>query len=370
MEDEDHDMDMECAPGGRDAARRLAPGNVVRTLLKIAAAAALAGCGGESGPGAGQRLRRRTSSPSPTGSRRWRSPPDNPMTEEGVALGRRLFFDPILSADGATSCASCHRPEFAFSDPEPVSSGVAGSTRRNSMALANAGWSRVAVLGRPAPPAWRSRPCRWWRIPSSWGSPGRTSSASCARTRSTPGSSGAPFGDVPITRGQRRTGRSPSSSAPSFPGGAKFDRVLAGQEQFTEVEELGLELFFSERGDCFHCHGTLLFTDGDFHNTGLDEAPADSGRVAVTGRRLDYGKFKSPSLRNVEFTAPYMHDGRFPTLEEVLDHYDSGLHLNEFLDPLLLRFREPRNFTREEREALVAFLLTLSDPAFARPMSP
>ncbi len=210
----------------------------VHSLLIALAAAGLTGCGGESVPGP-------EAGPTPyelaipEGFPPMAVPPDNPMTEEGVALGRRLFFDPILSADSATSCATCHRPEFVFGDSEPLSRGFGGPTRRNSMPLANAGWARS------------------------------------------------------------------------------------------------------------------LF----------------SGRIAVSGRRLDYGRFKSPGMRNVEFTAPYMHDGRFRTLEEVLDHYDSGLHLNEFLDPLLLRFREPRDFTREEREALVAFLLTLSDREFTRPMS-
>ena len=339
----------------------------MRTLLKIAAAAALAGCGGEPVPGP-------ASGPIPyelaipDGFPPMAVPPDNPMTEEGVALGRRLFFDPILSSDGATSCASCHRPEFAFSDPEPVSSGVAGSTRRNSMALANAGWSRSLFWdGRAA--SLEEQALQVVENPVEMGESWENVERKLRAHPEYPGEFRRAFGDVPITR-DNAVRAIAQFQRTLVSGGAKFDRVLAGQEQFTEVEELGLELFFSERGDCFHCHGTLLFTDGDFHNTGLDEAPADSGRAAVTGRRLDYGKFKSPSLRNVEYTAPYMHDGRFPTLEEVLDHYDSGLHLNEFLDPLLLRFREPRNFTREEREALVAFLLTLSDPESVRPMSP
>ncbi len=336
----------------------------MRNLLKIAAAAALAGCGGESVPGP-------ASVPTPYELAipdrfpPMAIPPDNPMTEEGVALGRRLFFDPILSADGTTSCASCHRPEFAFSDPEAVSRGAGGGTRRNSMTLANAGWSLSLFWdGRAA--SLEDQALQVVESPVEMGESWENVERKLRAHPEYPGEFRRAFGDVPVTR-DNAVRAIAQFERTLISGGAKFDRVLAGQEQFTEVEELGLELFFSERGDCFHCHGTLLFTDGDFHNTGLDEAPADSGRVAVTGRRLDYGKFKSPTLRNVEFTAPYMHDGRFPTLEEVLDHYDSGLHLNEFLDPLLLRFREPRNFTREEREALVAFMLTLSDPGFVSP---
>ena len=339
----------------------------MRTFLISAGAAALAACGGESVPGP-------VSGPTPyeleipEAFPPMAVPPDNPMTEEGVALGRRLFFDPILSSDGTTSCASCHRPEFAFSDPEPVSSGVAGSTRRNSMGLANAGWSPSLFWdGRAA--SLEEQALQVVESPDEMGESWENVERKLRAHPEYPGEFRRAFGDVPITR-DNAVRAIAQFERTLISGGSKFDRVLAGQEQFTEAEELGLDLFFSERGDCFHCHGTLLFTDGDFHNTGLDGTPADSGRVAVTGRRLDYGKFKSPSLRNVEFTAPYMHDGRLPTLEEVLDHYDTGLNRNEFLDPLLLRFREPRNFTREEREALIAFLLTLSDPEFARQVSP
>ena len=114
-------------------------------------------------------------------------------------------------------------------------------------------------------------------------------------------------------------------------------------------------------GDCFHCHVAPLFTDNEFHNNGLDLDPPDEGLAALTGKRLDRGKFKTPTLRNVEYTAPYMHDGRFQTLEEVVEHYDSGFHRTILTDPLLL-VRPNLDLDPADKRALVAFLKALSDP--------
>jgi cytochrome c peroxidase len=147
-------------------------------------------------------------------------------------------------------------------------------------------------------------------------------------------------------------------------GTSRFDRFLNGEGDYSEEEALGFELFNSEIGDCFHCHGTVLMTDNQFHNNGLDSMPADSGLAAVTGNTFDLGKFKSPSLRNVEYTAPYMHDGRFDTLEEVLEFYSEGFHKTARTDPLLRARRH--TLTAEQQRAIVAFVKTLSDPRFLR----
>ena len=122
------------------------------------------------------------------------------------------------------------------------------------------------------------------------------------------------------------------------------------------------------RGDCFHCHGNPnnpLWTDNIFHNNGLDESFTDRGRGAVTGDPREFGQFKSPSLRNLEFTAPYMHDGRFQTIEEVIDHYSEGLVYSETIDPLMKKVAEGGvGLSAEDKADLKAFLLTLSDPSF------
>jgi cytochrome c peroxidase len=135
-----------------------------------------------------------------------------------------------------------------------------------------------------------------------------------------------------------------------------------------------LEIFNTERGDCFHCHGGILFTDNMFHNTGLDAEPGDKGLSAVTGDPLDRGRFKTPTLRNIEVTAPYMHDGRFRTLEEVVDFYSEGVQNSPTIDPLMkFAHQGGVRLTAQERSDLIAFLKTLTDttfltnPAFGNP---
>ena len=155
-----------------------------------------------------------------------------------------------------------------------------------------------------------------------------------------------------------------------------MDRTLTQKEQLSELEQRGFMLFFTEsdpgrgiRGaDCFHCHGGVHFTNNQFINNGLETEVdmEDAGRAQVTGLASDRGKFMVPSLRNVAITAPYMHDGRFNTLEEVLEHYDHGVERSATLDPNLakhLRYGGLR-LSEEEKAALVAFLKTLTDTAF------
>jgi cytochrome c peroxidase len=156
--------------------------------------------------------------------------------------------------------------------------------------------------------------------------------------------------------------------------GAKFDRVVSGKERFTESEQRGFDLFHAEyeparnqRGaDCFHCHGGPLFQSKPFANNGLDVSPADRGLALVTGNAADEGKFVVPSLRNVALTAPYMHDGRFATLEEVIGHYDHGVKRGETLDPNLAKHPAAGlELTEREKADLIAFLHTLTDEKMA-----
>jgi cytochrome c peroxidase len=160
--------------------------------------------------------------------------------------------------------------------------------------------------------------------------------------------------------------------------GSKYDKAVYGPLQFTPLEQLGLEIWDLEGGnppdvpngqggaDCFHCHSlaTEIFTDNQFHNNGLDSVFSDLGQGGVTGNPNQYGRFKTPTLRNIEYSAPYMHDGRFQTLEEVIEHYNSGGHPSATVDPFMKYTVGGLQLTAEKKAGLIAFLKTLSDPDF------
>lgn len=154
---------------------------------------------------------------------------------------------------------------------------------------------------------------------------------------------------------------------------SKFDRAFRGEAKLTAEEQHGFELFMTEYeprmgsygADCFHCHGGALFSDHQFHNNGLKLDAADLGRFKVTQLEFDKGKFSTPSLRNVELTAPYMHDGSLATLEEVVAHYDHGLVRSPTLDPNLAKHPvEGLRLSPADQAALVAFLKTLTDEQY------
>ena len=146
---------------------------------------------------------------------------------------------------------------------------------------------------------------------------------------------------------------------------SRYDRFLRDEVQLNDEEVRGRAIFFTEKGDCFHCHGGILFTDNQFHNNGLDAVPADVGLESVSGNPLDRGKFKTPTLRNIELTAPYMHDGRFNTLEEVVDFYSEGLKYSRTVDALMKNVHSGGvHLTDTEKNELIAFLKTLTDTNF------
>jgi cytochrome c peroxidase len=151
--------------------------------------------------------------------------------------------------------------------------------------------------------------------------------------------------------------------------GSKYDKVQRGEAQYTDSERRGFALFMTEKGDCFHCHGPPRFGDDVFRNNGLDtlDPAARTGRSEVTGRVGDAAKWKTPTLRNVAASAPYMHDGRFATLEEVMDHYDKGIIPGPTVDPLLLGHRARSGellLTEQDKVDLISFLNCLTDSAF------
>jgi len=296
-------------------------------------------------------------------------PLDNPLTVEGVGLGRKLFFDPILSADGTQACANCHAPEASFTDVNQFSTGIDGiQGNRNSMAIFNAAWNfherffwdgrAFGVEGQAFGPV--VNPIE---MHNTW--PAAVNSLQ--NTPDYPSLFKAAFGDTLIdstlvTKAIAQFERTLVS------GNSKFDKFLLGQGTLTQAEQRGFELFRTEEADCFHCHGSIgnpLWTDNDFHNNGLDATFSDLGLGAFTGNAFDNGKFKTPSLRNLVFTAPYMHDGRFNTIDEVIEHYSTGVVLSPTIDPLMQFAHDGGvNLTAEEKSDLKAFLLALTDSSF------
>lgn len=297
-------------------------------------------------------------------------PSDNPQTAEGVALGKRLFFDRILSADGTKSCASCHSPQSAFSDNSVTSVGVDGiAGNRNSMPLFNLAWNFSERF------AWDGKELSLERqaeepvenpieMHSNWDNV-------VSRLQSHPQYPelfDRAFKTSTITKALT-TKAIAQFERTLISANSKFDRYSTGNATLTAQELNGLDIFLREdKGDCFHCHGNPnnpLWTDNDFHNNGLDATFTDLGLGAVTGDPNDNGKFRSPSLRNLAFTAPYMHDGRFSTLDEVINHYSEGLQNSSTIDPLMKQINQGGvQLTVQEKADLKAFLLTLSDPSF------
>ena len=299
-------------------------------------------------------------------------PADNPLTVEGVTLGRRLFGDRRLSGNGRQSCADCHSPARAFSDRVALSRGAEGKLgARNSMPLMNLAWN-PAFAWDGSQPRVRDQTLAAMTNPVEMHADLAQVTSRLARDPRVRSDVAAAFGTPDITA-QRLSLALEQYLLTQVSADSKFDRATRGELALTEEEKRGFALFVTEydpargqRGaDCFHCHGGTLFSDFAYKNNGLDLAPADNGRGRVTNQRSDEGKFKTPSLRNVAVTAPYMHDGRFATLEEVVAHYDHGVARHDNLDPNLAKHpADGMKLTADDQRALVAFLRTLTDERF------
>lgn len=296
--------------------------------------------------------------------------PDNPQTVEGVALGRKLFFEKSLSGNGTQSCASCHSPEFAFSDSRQFSIGIDGSLgTRNSMPLFNLAWNydqnffwdgRAKTLEEQVfEPV--TNPIE---MNNTW----EKAVASLQSNSQYPGMFEKAFG-TPVIDSVLVSKAIAQFLRTLVSGNSRFDRYLLGTGTLTDSEINGFNVFMSEdKGDCFHCHGNAfnpLWTDNLFRNNGLDKTFADLGLGEITGDPRDNGKFKTPSLRNLAYTAPYMHDGRFATIDEVIDHYSEGLVYSETIDPLMKAIAQGGvQLSDSDKTDLKAFILSLSDPGF------
>jgi cytochrome c peroxidase len=291
---------------------------------------------------------------------------DNPLMEERIALGAKLFNDPALSRDASISCATCHQADAAFTDRLPLSRGIDGQIgERNAMPLFNLAWKKEFFWDGRAP-SLRSQVLAPIEDHREMGTSLEQVCAALAARPDYQAMFRAAFAPVDITPEKIALALEQFLLTLSARD-SKFDRAIAGKMTLSDPEKRGFELFMTEYdprtgqlgADCFHCHGGALFSDFQFHNNGL--AGTDAGRSAVTHSPGDLGKFATPSLRNVALTAPYMHDGRFATLEEVVAHYSSGIQRSPTLDPNLAK--HPNNglhLSTADQAALVAFLKTLS----------
>lgn len=305
-------------------------------------------------------------------------PADNPMTEEGVLLGRMLFYETQLSGNNTISCGTCHAPESAFSDPNQFSTGIDGiQGNRNSMALMNLGWQtsffwdgrshtlEEQILQPVINPI---------EMHQSWTKAvGKLKQDVNYRNAFYRAFGTVDFDSTHVSKALAQFLRIMIS------GNSKYDVIYknvngipftAKDQQIwntvTNEELAGYDLFQSLNGaDCFHCHNGPLMQVQKYSNNGLDAIFTDLGRAVVTGNPADNGKFKVPSLRNIELSAPYMHDGRFATLDDVIEHYSTGIHQSPTIDPLIEYASQGGvQLDPDQRLLLKAFLKTLTDQEF------
>lgn len=292
-------------------------------------------------------------------------PEDNPMTEQGIELGRKLFYDPILSRDETVSCATCHLQSNSFSDPDQTSEGVDGLTgTRNSMSISNLMWNtqlfwdarRTTLEDQAYDPV--RNPIE---MDNNW-------------TEVVDRLSHHP--DYPRLFYQA-FGVKEIDSSHVVKAIAQFERTLLTYDSpydryfylgdstaMTASQVNGMNLFFGET-KCFVCHNGPLMRRNLLKNNGLDATTIDPGYGGVTGLSTDMGLFKIPTLRNIEYTAPYMHDGRFATLEEVIDFYNEGVEdTSPNLSMQMTHFAVGLGLTASEKTDLVNFLKALSDPSY------
>jgi len=313
-----------------------------------------------------------------------RIPSDNPITKNGFELGRKLFYEKALSADNSISCGTCHQQKLAFTDGKAKSEGFEGRLGKvSAMSLSNLLWTENFT--------WSGK---FDRLKDQSLDPIQNpiemhlpleQAVKKLEEKGYAADFQKAFGSYDIN--VERIGNALAQFQRALiSSDSRYDQYLRGEIEPTQSELNGMNLFFTHpipgqlRGaNCGDCHlGPLTSGDIDgfqgFHNNGLDnDETMDDGLMAVTGKPKDKGRFKTPTLRNIAVTAPYMHDGRFETLEEVLDHYNSGIKKSETLDILIIEgSNEPINvhdeirlhLTEKEKKDVIAFLHMLTDESF------
>jgi cytochrome c peroxidase len=316
---------------------------------------------------------------------RFSVPEANPLTRESVELGRRLFYDTRLSSNDQVSCATCHLQRLAFTDGRPTAVGVSGKPLAfNSMSLANLMWGPRHFFWNGRSASLEEQVLVPLQHPDEMNQDLEELLEELASDPEYVRLFAAAYGDI--------TAESVASALASFErtlisSNSRYDRFLRGETRLSDIEEHGRKLFMAHPdvkvslrgGNCIDCHSQFLTSgfntlfDG-FTNNGLDsEADLAPGLSEVTGKPEHRGLFKTPTLRNIALTAPYMHDGRFSSLEDVLDHYNEGIKGSSTLSPLIQEAgnedRPPSdqislNLTADERTAIIAFLHTLTDEEF------
>lgn len=316
---------------------------------------------------------------------RFSVPQDNPLTEEAFALGRRLFYDPVLSGSNDRSCATCHIQRLAFTDGLPKAAGLdAEDLDFSSMSLVNLLWGQERFFWDGRALGLEQQALLPIQNPREMAQDLEGLVSELNRSRQYRRMFRQAYGDVSSENIARALA---TFMRMLISADSKYDRFLRGEAKLSEQEELGRKLFMAHPdtkaslrgGNCIDCHSQFLtsgFRDGldGFSNNGLDrDEDLPAGLMAVTGNPAHKGFFKVPTLRNIAVTAPYMHDGRLRTLEDVMDHYNDGVVVSDTLSPLILEADNaaspPGSFvglrlTDNEKAAIIAFLRTLTDETF------
>ncbi|KAB2808104.1 cytochrome-c peroxidase [Phaeocystidibacter luteus] len=286
-------------------------------------------------------------------------PEDNAFTIDRWELGRQLFFDPILSRDSSISCGSCHKAEFALSDNVDISPGVEGRIGfRNSPGLFNVGYY-PRMMREGGVPTLEMQVL----VPIQEHAEMDFNIVDAASRLAN--------SEDYVRKSQRAYQRNPDPfvitraiatyERTMISGGSRYDKYLQGQTSaLSASEKRGMELFFSNRTDCSSCHSGIFFTNNDYENNGLYEAYTDEGRMRLTNDSADLGRFRVATLRNVEVTGPYMHNGSLPSLESVIEHYNSGGENHPNKSALI----RPLALSASEKADLIDFLRSLTDHEF------
>ncbi len=305
-------------------------------------------------------------------------PVDNVLTVEGVKLGRMLFYEKMLSKNSIQSCATCHVQLDGFSDKNQFSEGVEGMKgSRQAMPVFNMAWHQNGFFWDGRAATLRDQSLKPIQDPLEMNETLSNVIAKLNDSKQYSDQFKRSFVDGQINE------RNISLALEQFmmsivSNDSKYDRFQAGKTVLTDSEERGRKLFFTEfdptgkskGAECFHCHGGPNFTNDDYLNNGLDSDSEmkDNGRMKVTNNQADRGKFLTPSLRNIALTAPYMHDGRFKTIDEVIMHYNQHAKSSSTVDILMQYNLQPGGLglTQSDINDLKAFLLTLTDETLVK----
>ena len=298
---------------------------------------------------------------------------DNPLTVQGVQLGRMLFYEKMLSGDGTQACASCHLQEFAFTDSARFSIGIRGNKGgRQAMSVFNMAWNENEFFWDGRAHLLRDQALLPIQDKLEMDETLENVVAKLNDSKTYTDQFIRAFGSEDITSEKISLALEQFMNSITSTN-SKYDDFLIDSTVFNASEKRGFKLFTTEYNaffpeksgaDCQHCHSGFNFENDKYMNNGLDGAGelADDGREKATKNPEDQGKFKVPSLRNIVLTAPYMHNGRFSTLEEVVEHYNSQIKMSATLDPALEQTRENGlQLTEQDKKDLVAFLKTLTD---------